>query len=119
MKRNLILLAFFLVSILLVVNSTKRLLAFKTTAQKVEESEQYLVKLKEENEALKAELEYKRSQEFIEGEIRNKLGLAKEGEAVVILPQDGSSPADAKAMAGGQSTVVPNYIKWWKLFFES
>lgn len=114
MKRNLLLLAFFVVSLLLVVNSTKRLLAFKTTAQKVEESEQYLAKLKEENEALKAELEYKRSQEFIEGEIRNKLGLAKEGEAVVVLPNNDSRQSTVESR---KSVGAPNYIKWWELFF--
>ena len=114
MKRNLLLLFFFLVSVLLVVNSTKRLLIFKTTAQKVEESELRLQKLKEENESLKRDFEYKKSQEFAEGEIRNKLGLAQEGEAVVVLPKNDSKESKVES---GKSVETPNYIKWWNLFF--
>lgn len=96
------------------VSGTRRLLTFRTTAAKVEESEKRLVKLREENEQLRRELEYKKSPEFVEREIREKLGLVKKGEAIVVLPQDDSSQS---TVDGGQSTQVPNYIKWWKLFF--
>ena len=116
MKRNFLLLLFFLTSILLIVNSTKRLLVFKTTSERVREAEERLVRLRGENEELKQELEYKRGQEFAEKEIRDKLGLAKPGEAVVVLPKNDSlqSTVDSE-----QSTKIPNHIKWWRLFFGS
>lgn len=115
-KRNFLLLLFFLASILLIVNSTKRLLVFKTTSERVREAEERLLRLRGENEELKQELEYKRGQEFAEKEIRDKLGLAKPGEAVVVLPKNDSlqSTVDSE-----QSTKIPNYIKWWRLFFGS
>ena len=115
MKRNLFLLAFVLVSVLLIVNSTKRLLTFRTTAQKVNEAQARLEKLRAQNEQLKRELEYKKSQEFAEAEIRNKLGLAKEGEAVVIIP--GNDESQKSEVRSGK--WEPNWKKWQKLFFGS
>lgn len=88
-------------------------MSFKTTAQKVDEAQVRLAKLREENERLQADLEYKRGQEFTEGEIRNKLGLAKEGEAVVVLPRD-----DEQLTTNDErQDTIPHYVKWWKLFF--
>ncbi len=96
------------------VSGTRRLLTFRTTAAKVEESEKRLAKLREENEQLRRELEYKRSPEFVEREIREKLGLVKKGEAIVILPKEN----DERRMTNDERKKnTPNYIKWWKLFF--
>ena len=113
MKRNFLLLLAFLVGIILVVNSTKRLLNFRLTASKVTEEEVRLKKLQEENEALQRDLEYKRSQEFTEGEIRNKLGLVKEGETVIILPKE----QDRDQLPETSRVKKPNWWKWWDLFF--
>lgn len=116
MKRNFLLFLFFLVSILLIVNSIRRLLAFKTTTERVGEAEERLVRLRRENEELKQELEYKRGQEFAEKEIRDKLGLAKPGEAVVVLPKNDRLQSQ---VTSEQSIEIPNYTKWWRLFFGS
>lgn len=116
MKRNFLLFLFFLASILLIVNGVRRLLTFKTTSERVKEAEESLVRLKRENEDLKRELEYKKGQEFSEKEIRDKLGLAKPGEAVVVLPKNDSSQSTVDSE---QSIEIPNYTKWWKLFFGS
>ena len=43
-------------------------------------------KMKEDNAALTAQIAQIQSPEFIEGQIRNKLGLVKPGEAIVVLP---------------------------------
>jgi cell division protein FtsB len=72
----------------LAYNSFKKILTFRETAKTVETAQERLDRLKKENEALKKELEYKSSDEFAEGEIRNKLGLAREDETVLILPKE-------------------------------
>lgn len=115
MKRNLILIAAVLVSILLAINSVRRIMSFRTTAQSVVEAQHQLNDLKQENEALKRELEYKKSDKFAEEEIRNKLGLAKTGETIVVLPKNDSSQLTVNSQ---QSTDLPNWQKWWNLFFK-
>lgn len=90
-------------------------MTFRETSLKVKESEERLEELKRENETLKEELEYKTSDEFAEEEIRNKLGLAKEGETIVVLPKEG---VNKKQEAKGEKQKA-NWQKWWELFFES
>lgn len=121
MKRNFLLFLFFLASILLIVNSTKRLLVFKTTSERVGEAEERLLRLRGENEDLKSELEYKKGQEFSEKEIRDKLGLAKPGEAVVVLPKKNDESLDklGTSSTNDERQNDPNWQKWWRLFFGS
>jgi len=113
MKRNFLLFLGVLISIILVVNSTKRILTFRATSMKVTEAQTRLEQLRRENEALKKELEYKKSDEFAEGEIRNKLGLIKEGETVVIIPKE----EDQQVTTDNGQLTKPNWEKWRDLFF--
>lgn len=110
MKKNALLIAGIIVALILGFNSARKLLTFKGTFEKVEEAENKLVRLRGENEELKRELVYKKSDEFIEGEIRNKLGLAKEGEAIVIVPKEGEEEV-------GEEKSIPNWQRWRELFF--
>jgi len=108
MKRNLLLILAIIVSVLLVVNGTKRIMIFRSNSQKVEEAAAKLERLRSENETLKQELEYKKSQEFAESEIRNKLGLAKEGETVVIVPKSD----ERQTTNDERKETKPNWRKW-------
>lgn len=116
MKQNLILVFGVIASILLIVNSTKRILSFRENWQQVGQAQKRFDQVKGENDKLKRELDYKRSQKFAEGEIRNKLGLVRDNEAVVILPQKETS---GESQNSGQVRADSNWEKWWKLFFES
>ncbi len=115
MKRNLILIAAILISVLMAVNSSRRILTFRTTAQSVGAAQKQLSDLKAENEILKKELDFKKSDQFAEEEIRNKLGQAKPGETIVVLPKSGAQPT----VNGLSTTDEPNWQKWWNLFFRS
>ncbi len=116
MKRNLILIAAILVSVLLAINSSRRILTLRTTAQGVGDAQKQLDDLKRENEALKKELQFKASDQFAEEEIRNKLGLAKPGEAIVVLPKNDGSQSTVNSQPIADE---PNWQKWWSLFFGS
>jgi cell division protein FtsB len=60
-------------------------------------------------------VKYLRSNQFIEKEARQKLGLQQPGEKVVIIPA-----LDQGQVAGAVTRALsqPNYVKWWKYFFE-
>lgn len=115
MRRNILLIAGIIVAIILGINSVRKIMTFRGTFEKVEEAEQKLERLKVENEKLKRELEYKKSDEFIEGEIRNKLGLVKEGEVIVIVPKEVED--QGKFSFAEASEDKPNWQKWRELFF--
>lgn len=115
-KRNLILVLVLVIGVFLAYNSFKKIMTFRQTAKTVESAQERLERVKQENEALKKELEYKSSEEFAEGEIRDKLGLAKEDETILILPKE-EDPGQL-AESNSQSNK-PNWAKWRKLFFGS
>jgi cell division protein DivIC len=66
---------------------------------------------KKENAFLKQQLKNVQTEAFIEQEARNKLGLVKEGEYIVLLPPPEEEQQKAKIKD------KPNWQKWWDLFF--
>lgn len=113
MKKNALLVLALLVIVILAFNSFQKIAAFRGTSNLVSEEEQKLAKIKQENEALKQELAYKQSDKFKEEEIRNKLGMAKEGEEVVVIPNQDQS----QDQVTDTKREVPNWKKWQLLFF--
>ena len=71
-----------------------------------------------DNTKLMAELAQTQNPDFIEQDIRNKLGLGKAGEAIVVLPDDETLRKLAPQMPVEVDTLPdPNWLKWEKLFF--
>lgn len=79
---------------------------------KVEIARKELAQAQAEQEKLKGQLEYVQSDEFVEREAREKLGLGKPGEEVVIVPT--VPPVPSVSQSGGE----PNWYKWWKLYIK-
>ncbi len=115
MKRNLMLTLAVLITIFLITNSVRKILSFQSTVQQVSSEEAKLEKLRRENEDLKRELEYKKSQRFAEEEIRNKLGLVREGEEVFVIPRERDED-EYEAIRESRGNL-PNWKKWQRLIF--
>ncbi len=112
MKRNLVLIFAVLIIVPVILNGVRRISSFRGTSQKVDEAQVELDQLKKENEDLKRELQYKSSDSFAEEEIRNKLGMVKQGETEVIIPKQ-----EEKVNSGQvQQNQAPNWRKWRDLF---
>lgn len=105
--------ALLLISLLIIAGVVRSVV---TIAQKRGIVEQRKAVLRQE-ENTRAELERKlkeaTSAAFIERVAREKLGLVKEGEVVVILDK-------SKLQSGPQTTSpveIPSWKQWWQLFF--
>jgi cell division protein FtsB len=72
-------------------------------------------RLTERRQELRTLSEYIGTPEYREREAREKLGLAREGEHVVIFPSEEQSAFLPSNLADGDS--VPNPLKWWWYFF--
>lgn len=79
-------------------------------AETVKEAQEKRLEEERRNKELRKELEFTQSKEFIEEKAREKLGLVKPGETVVIIP-----PLEATQSAILEA--LPNWKKWWRLFF--
>jgi cell division protein FtsB len=74
-------------------------------------------KIKEENAKLEEEIAQTTSETFIEKQVRDKLGLVKEGEAIVVLPDEDTLRALAPQIPQDSDTLPdPNWKKWIQLF---
>jgi cell division protein DivIC len=74
-----------------------------------------LEKLRAENTRLKEENTAAKDPNFIEREARNRLGLVKPGEVVVVLPdKEATAPP---SMAPGLKVVRSIWQQWLGLFF--
>ena len=76
-----------------------------------------VAKMQEDNRKLQAQILESQGGEFIERQIRDKLGLVKSGEAIVVLPDDET----LRKLAPEEPTPAevlpdPNYRRWLKLF---
>ena len=111
MKRNVLFVVGILVILVLAYSSLQRIMTFRGTSSLVEKEEKKLDTLKAENENLKNELNYTKSERFVEGEIRDKLGLAKDGEEVFVVPEDEKTIG----LEAVKKKELPNWKKWRKL----
>lgn len=79
-----------------------------------------------ENERLEAEAQYRESDAYAELAAREQLGMAREGETVLlptmVTPPLADSAPDVEAPAAASEADEhdqPNYRRWWEALFPS
>lgn len=104
-----------LISFVLGFNLGRDIWRLKKAEKRIFEAEQRLGEVKKENDDLEKQKEYYQSEQFLEEQIRDKLQMAKEGEKIVILPQEiieGGMEQDGET---GEEEKE-NWGKWLELF---
>ncbi len=104
------------VSAILVVNLSRSIWDLWRRRDILGERQSVLKRLEAENKRLKDELAYSESPFFVEQEARNRLGLGREGEAVVLLPKSQITNLNDQTN-DEKEEMLPNWKKWWRLFF--
>jgi cell division protein FtsB len=97
----------------LIVSFSRDIWGLLNKTKEIDKEQQKLEDLKADNVNLKQQLEYVKSDAFVEKEARDKLGMAKDGEAVVLMPENVSKTSEDQI----QQEEAPNWKKWWQLFF--
>lgn len=101
--------------IYLIISLGGNIAHLKQKEKEVSLAQNELEKLEKENKDLKSQLQYTKTQEFLEKEAREKLGLVLPGEHQVIIVPSSPSSQTAENKRGGFG--LENLIKWWTLFF--
>ena len=99
------------------VNFTKTTLNVIESSKRLDETRSQVDSLEKEKVALEKELEYKESDEFVEAEARNKLGLARPGEEIFVVSQVLGSTAHNEESAAVGKRSLDNLHLWLELFF--
>lgn len=116
MKKDRLISGFLLIlGLYLIVSLSRNIFSLIKKGEEIKRETLKVEKLRQENQELKSQLEYVSSPSFIEKEAREKLGLAKEGEQVVVLPENVEEIVLPKEEEKPEE--LPNWKKWLKLFF--
>lgn len=107
-------LAMFLVLLSSLIKSVKRINEGQNI---IEKNKVRLEKINEENEKLKAQVNTIQSDEYMEKQLRDKLGLAKEGEIVIVMPE-AEIVKKLSPVIPEEEVIKPktNWQKWMELF---
>ncbi len=81
----------------------------------VEEAQKEVLDLKKENASLQEKLVYVNSPEFVEKEARDKLGYGREGEVILVLPDQN---ANLNSQISNFKLKISNWRLWWDLYIR-
>ena len=115
MRKKIVIFTITLIGLGLIIGLTRDISRLLRAGDRVKLVEEKAQKLKEEQQKLLEKKAYYLSEEFIEEEARNKLNMVRPGETVVILP-----PNLAQVLGREEESAapeIPNWRKWWNLFF--
>ncbi len=85
--------------------------------KRISKAQERVEKLRRENEETERRLAEVKGEEYIEKQLRDKLGLAKEGEIVVVLPDEETLRKIAPGVPEEEDVLPdPTWKKWLKLF---
>lgn len=110
MKRIAIL-AVIIILLVIIKNTVFSMIALLNNSGYGKNLENELSMEQQKNKFLKERLSYVKTDRFVEEEAREKLGLTKQGEKIVILPKKGGK------IDQQQAEDKPNWQKWWDVFF--
>jgi cell division protein FtsB len=117
MRKRLFFLLAVIVGTYLIIVLSRDLLEVLSARKRITQVEKEVVGLKEENLKLREELKWVEKPEFVEKKARDKLLLGKEGEVVVVLPEEidriqaGISDREVE-----EEKELENWEKWAQVF---
>lgn len=108
---------FILLSLFLVYSLIKNISRVSKADDRIGEKREKVEKLESENRELKDNLEKVQSGEYVESVLRDGLGYAKEGEIIVVLPdEEVLKQIVSKREEEVQAPPKANWEKWLELF---
>ena len=95
----------------------KNIVKINEVKKRIRKEIEKVQKLEKEGKVLEEQLKMMQGNEYLERELRDKLGLAKKGESVVILPDPETLKKLVPEIPDEKDYLPdPPYIKWLKLF---
>ncbi len=104
-------------SLLIAYNLLQQITQAIKSGERLSAATDALYNLQAKNKDLKKKLSEIQTPDFIEQAARDKLGLSKKGETVVIIP-DQTMKLLLSASGSAQVARLPNPLGWWRVFFR-
>lgn len=100
------------VLLLVIKNIAGSIISLRQNSKIVTQLQEAEIAEKKKKKFLEQQLYYVNTSQFIENEAREKLGMVKPGEHIVLAP-----PSAEEKIETPTANYSPNWVKWWKLFF--
>jgi len=113
------LISYLILGILLILTVTlaKNVIRTNQIRDQIDNEKKKIAKIQEENNKIASEIAKTQSSDFIEKEMRDKLGLGRTGEAMVVLPDVEMLKKLAPEITVEVDNLPdPNWKKWLHLF---
>ncbi|MBI5613460.1 septum formation initiator family protein [Candidatus Gottesmanbacteria bacterium] len=104
-------------SFVAIVSLTRSIVVTIAKRKIVEERKAVQQEVQKKNEELVKQSALVESEYFVEREAREKLGLGREGESVVLLSPSATEPGIAAPVPEAVQETKSNFRLWWELFF--
>jgi len=115
MKKKILFLFLFVFTLWLIFSVGRQVYSLFQAGKRISLAEQKILLLEKERKRLREELAKRDTKEFIEKEARDKLGLAKEGETIAILPKKFQTEPQPQIP---QEPQVSNLSHWIQRLFK-
>lgn len=117
MRKKIGIVAIIIVILFITYNLIGQIIAAVSSSERLSQAAEELYQLEAKNKELKKTLSEVKSTDFIEKQARDKLGLIKEGETIVIIPNEALERVlgESKKL---EEIKLPNWLGWWKVFFN-
>jgi cell division protein FtsB len=107
-----------LLTVIFIISLIRNVFKIATARNEVEKERVRIAKINRENAELGKRLAEVKSQDYIEKQLRDKLGLAKPGEIVVVMPDADTLRKLAPKLVEEEAVLPdPTWKKWLRLFF--
>lgn len=116
MFRKIVLLLGLLILLIVIYNLMSQILQTLKSGGRVTQATEKLHQLEQKNLQLKKRLAEVQTTDFVEQQARDKLGLVKEGETLIIIP-DEKIDLILEASKSAEIVRLPNPLGWWRVFF--
>jgi cell division protein FtsL len=104
-----------LVFIIIILRLAKGTIKNNRVNTEIKQLEQEISRLQTQNQDFEQLVKYLNSDIFIEQEAKLKMGLKKEGENLVVIP---NAELSVNKNENKQNQNNPNPVKWWNYFFH-
>ncbi len=123
LNHRLVRLATLLVGGYIIVTTSRNILTLWSARDRVIQAQNRLKDLQTQEQELTRQIAQVDNPAFVEREARDKLGMVKPGEVVLVLPQDevnklAQSLRDQYLKSAEPPPEVPTWQKWLKLFTD-
>ena len=107
-----------LVSVFMIISLSRSVVDLWGRRNIVEQEQKRLSELEKKHEELVKKHDLVQTPAFIEREARDRLGMAKEGDTVILMDQSSVGKSSSqKTTEYGFSEELPNWKQWWGVFF--